>query len=92
MVSIEDLVVTRQLLALRHPKLFTVSRDQEWNIAHFVAACGTAPVMKELLQTYPQLFYTLTLDGKTVLQLALEYDNIEVARFLVIVLTNTTIN
>lgn len=92
MVLLEDLVATRLLLALRHPKLFKVSRDQGWNIAHFVAACGTAPVMKEVLQTNPHLFYTLTLDGKTLLHLAFEYDNIEVARFLVIVLTNSTIN
>lgn len=83
MVSIEDLYATRQLLALRHPNLLRVSNENMWNSGHFVAACGTASVMKELLSTYPALIQSVTRDGKTPLQLAFEYNNVEVARVLV---------
>lgn len=92
MVSVEDLFVTWQLLALRHPKMFKKSRDNKWNIGHFVAACGTVHVMKDLLQTYPQLYQSVTLDGKTPLQLAFEHNNMEVVRLLVLVLTKAPIN
>lgn len=82
MVDCNDLRAVGHLLELKRPGLLLESKRQSWTLGHFVAAFGTEVHLIHLLRQCPSFIYGKTADGKTMFDLAVQYNNVSTTTVL----------
>ena len=78
-LTFDDIRAVGALLDLKYPGLLQDSKVNQWTVAHFIAAFGTAEQIVALHSTSPHLFQAVTLNGMTPFQIALEHGNVSTA-------------
>lgn len=82
MADLCDFQAVGRLMELKRPGSLKKSKDYNWTVGHFVAAYGSGAHLSQLIEKYPGIFYYVTKDNKTLLEIAFEYNNISTASVL----------
>jgi hypothetical protein len=81
-MNVNDLRAAAALIELKHPGLLQKLKAQQWTLAHFVAAFGSAQHMAHLCAYFPHACKAITPTGLSPFMVALQYKNFETSAVL----------